>query len=124
APVSDARLSPLGADGVLPGQWRIWFPGSVAGRHGGCRIETRLGTRTPAEGGLPPVRRGRRTALVARARRPRCAYPHLRRLAVASVRDEPLSRGDRRPGDPRGGRAVPRGGTTRHRAFGVVFPAA
>ncbi len=59
-------------------------------------------------GGRPPVRRGRRAALVARAVGPRHAHPLFRRPALAALRGGALCRGDGRRRHPAGGRPVPR----------------
>ena len=56
----------------------------------------------------PPVRRGRRAALVASPVRPRGAHAHLRRLRLAALRRRALRRGHRRRRRARRGRSVPR----------------
>ena len=52
--------------------------------------------RAPAPGRRPPVRRGRRPALVASALRPRRAHADLRRPALAALRGRALRGGHRR----------------------------
>ena len=73
-----------GTLGALPEQRRVRLPRPAAGRDG-VRLR-RAGARArahPARGG-PPVRRGRRAALVAPAERARRADPVLRRPRVAA----------------------------------------
>ena len=73
-------------------------------------VHTRAGAAARAAAALrePPVRRGRRAALVASAAGPRRAHAHLRRLPVAAARAGALRRRDRRHRRARRGRAVPR----------------
>ena len=54
--------------------------------HGAGRGRARRRARAPAAGRGPPVRRGRRAALVASAVRPRRAHAHLRRPRLAALR--------------------------------------
>ena len=65
--------------------------------------------RAPPAGGGPPVRRGRRPALVASAVGSGRPDPDLGRPPLAAVRGRSLPRGHGRHGGPRRGRPVPRG---------------
>ena len=85
--------------------------------------EARARPRAPAAGRGPPVRRGRRPALVAPAVGPRGANPDLRRSRLAAVRGRSLPRGHRRHDSPRRGRAVPRGPELAPGRDGRLLPA-
>ena len=76
--VSDARLSPVGPQRVLPGERRVRLPRPVAGHHGAHRVQARPGARAAIARGGPAIRRGRRAALVAAPNRSRGTYACLR----------------------------------------------
>ena len=92
AAVSDARLPHLGALGLLPGERRLRFPRSAAGRHGADLRPAGRNARAPAARRRPAVRRGRRAALVAAAFRAGRANADLRRPGLARLCDRHLCR--------------------------------
>ena len=81
-------------------------------------------SRAPAACSVAAVRRGRRAALVAPARRTRHAHPVLRRSALASVRHRRLRVADRRRARARRGHPLPRGRTARAAAIRNIHAAA
>ncbi len=123
APLPDARLSRLGALGLLPGQWRLRLSRPASRRAGAHRVETRPRASASAPGRRATVRRGRRPALVASAGRPGGPDPHRRRSALAALRGQPVSRGHWRWGPPRRDHSLPRGAASRGRPARVVFRA-
>ena len=78
AHLPDAELPRLGALRLLPGERRLWFPRSIAGRHGARRLAALADARASAARRGAAVRRRRRPALVAAAFRPGRAHPRLR----------------------------------------------
>ncbi len=100
AHLPDAELPHLGALRLLPGERRLWFPRSIAGRHGARRLAASADARASAARRGAAVRRRRCSALVAAAFRPGRAHPHLRRSPVVGLCGRPLRRrhrGRRRP---------------------------
>ncbi len=123
APLPGGRVSVPGAGGFLPGGRRLGLPGPASG----CDVvhgrTARAGARASAARGIPAVRRGRRAALVACARRQGRPDPYLGRPALAPVRGAPLRRGHgRRRGARRAG-AVSRGSAARARRDGSLLRA-
>ena len=92
ADLSDAGLPDLGAQRLLPVGRRLRLPRPVAGCDGaGARASPGWCASTCCS--APAASSGRRRpALVASARRPRCAHPLFRRLPVAAAGGLPLCR--------------------------------
>ncbi len=95
ARLPDPRLPHVGAHWVLPVRRRIRVPRPVAGRDGADPRRAWPVPRAPAPLRGPPVRRGRRSTLVAPARRAGRAHALLRRLPLAPICRLPLRRRDR-----------------------------
>ena len=96
AALPDAGLPHVGAQRLLPVGRRLRLPRPAAGRDGPGAHPPAPAARAPAAVRQPPVRRGRRAALVAPAVGPRRAHALLRRLPVAAAGAVPLRAGHRR----------------------------
>ena len=121
AALPDARLPHLGALGLLSSQRRLWLSRSIAGRHGACRRPARSDARTPPARGRPPVRRGRRAALVAAAFRSRRPDPNIRRSCLAGLYGRSICRDDARHARARRIDSFSRGRATRSGRNGSFF---
>ena len=106
AVVSESQLSDLGAFRILSTQWRVRFPGSIAGCHGLLARVSRAGAGAYPARGESSVRGRRRAALVAPSGRRRYPFAHFRRPPVAAPRRRTLCPGDRRCGHPARGDPV------------------
>ena len=118
------ELPRVGALGLLPAGRGVRLPRPAPGHDGAGSGSTRSRPRAPAARSRPPVRRGRRPALVARAERPRHAHPLLGRPAVAALRGRSLRADDRRHGCPRRERGLPGRHAARPGRAGGLHPAA
>ena len=96
AALSDSRLPRVGPIGILPGQRRIRLSRSASGRDGASSIEACHGARPYPACGRAPVRRRRRSALVASAVRSRSPHSGLRRPRMVAVYRRSFSRGHQR----------------------------
>ena len=94
--VPGALLPDVGPLGALPEQRRLRLPRPAAGRDGVRLRRAGVAREHILRAAAPPVRRGRRAALVAPAERPRRAHPLLRRPGLAPVRGRPLRARHRR----------------------------
>ena len=109
AGLPDALLPHPRPHRLLPARRRLRLPRSAPGRAGALPCAARADARAPAAGGRPPVRRGRRAALVARALGPRPALALLGRPAVAALRGGHYVRHTGDDARARRARAVPDG---------------
>ena len=122
AALSERQQPAVGAHGVLSTERRVRLSRSAAGRHGARADAAGSGARAdPARGG-PPVRRGRRSTLVASGDRARIAQPVLGRHAVAALRHGALRAHDRRPRRVERQDPVHRGAAARSRRRRVLRP--
>ena len=110
----------LGARRLLPAGRRLRLPRSAAGRDGAAAGGAAAGARAHPARGRAPVRRGRRSALVARTGRPRPAQPLLGRPALAAVRRRRVRPHHRRHRRARRTGAVPVGAAAAGRRTGSV----
>ncbi len=78
AAVPNARLPRLGPGGVLPGQWRLRVPRSIARRDGAVRRPPCGGTCPGATRRGAPIRAGRCSALVVAGKRQGHPHTHFR----------------------------------------------
>ena len=106
--VPDAGLPHLGPLGLLPVQRRVRLSRSVAGRHGPDLRLAAADALAPAARCRPPVRPGRRAALVAAAYRAGRSHANLRRPGLAGLRGGELRRQLGRHGGAGRDRAVSR----------------
>ena len=106
AALPDHRLPADAAWRLLPMRWGHGLPGSAAGHAGHAPHPAPAGAGNPAAVCLPPVRRGRRAALVDGGFH-RLPYPHQRRPALSAVPDRHLRPGHRGCFHPQRGRALP-----------------
>ena len=95
--LSGALLPHVGPLGGVPVERRVRVPRPAPGRHVVRLRRAGRHPRAPDRRGRPPVRRGRRAALVASPERPRRPHPHLRRPRVAPLLPRPLRPRHRRP---------------------------
>src|SRR5262249_49475459 len=117
------ELSDLGPVGVLSIRWSVWLPRPAPGCDGATL--RRASPRSPADshGRRASVPGRRRPALVASPNR--CGRPnaHLRRPALAPLRNRAVRAGDWRRRDPRGGRTIPGGPRSGGERGGILLRA-
>ncbi len=77
AHLSDPRVPCMGPIGILSGGRRLRFPRPATGLHGSGHDQPFNDARASPKGRGPPIRRRRRSALVAAAHRPRSAHADL-----------------------------------------------
>ena len=109
---------------LLPGQRRLRLPRPAAGRHGARRRRSPAMTREHLlRAAAPPVRRGRRPALVAAAFGPGRAHADLRRPALAAYAVAHYVERDRRRRRSRRGGPLPRRASAAARRARQLLPA-
>ena len=123
AALPDARVPGLVALGLLSGGRSLWIPRPAPGRDGAVGGDAGNRARAHPSSRGPPVRGGRRAALVAPALRPRRSHADLRRCGLAAVRHPALSGHHGRRGGAGRGRPLPRRADARDGAGGILFSA-